>query len=127
MFDIEKFEAKLLSIKKEKSTGYCMRHFRVAAQSAGFELSIYPTEAYLYINFLLESGANIINVKKLENYKPVVGDILIWNPNRIVKGGYIQAYTSLGWVSDFLQQDIFPNSMNILWIEGGYTILRFKL
>ena len=126
MFNIEKFEAKLLSIKKEKSTGYCMRHFRVAAQSAGFELSIYPTEAYLYIDFLLEAGANIINVKKLENYKPVVGDILIWNPNRIVKCGYIQAYTSWGWVSDFLQQDIFPNSMNTLWIEGGYTILRFK-
>lgn len=126
MFDIEKFEAKLLSIKKEKSTGYSMRHFRVSAQSAGFELSIYPTEAYLYIDFLLEAGANIINVKKLENYKPVVGDILIWNPNRIVKCGYIQAYTSLGWVSDFLQQYIFPNSMSSLWIEGGYTILRFK-
>lgn len=126
MFDIEKFEAKLLSIKKEKSTGYCIRHFRVAAQSAGFELSIYPTEAYLYIDFLLESGANIINVKKLENYKPVIGDILIWNPNRIVKSGYIQAYTCLGWVSDFLQQDIFPNSIKSLWIEGGYTILRFK-
>ena len=100
------------------------RHVRLALEASGLSIAVYPPSAYLYKTLLpLYKFKDI--TKKIKDYKPEVADIVVWNKNEITRHGHIQGYTSVGWVSDFLQKTIYPNSKHpIVWTNGGYSIFR---
>lgn len=123
-FDKEKFERWLANNAKPKSTGYCARHVRLALEASGLEIAIYPPSAYLYKTLLPLYDFKEVKVN-IKNYKPKVADIVVWGKNEITRHGHIQGYTNIGWVSDFLQKTIYPNSKHPnVWINGGYSIFR---
>lgn len=124
IFDKEKFERVLANNAKPKSTGYCARHVRLALEASGLEIATYPPSAYLYVTLLPLYGFKKVK-KKIKDYKPQIADIVVWDKNEITRHGHIQGYTNVGWISDFLQKTIYPNSnYPNVWIKGGYSIFR---
>jgi len=126
MFDKELFTKRLIAMKKEKSFGFAARHVRMALEKSGIEFGIYPPSAYMYEGLLEDNGFIKVNVK-LSAYTPKLADIIVWNVNQSTRHGYIQAYTEIGWVSDFKQETIYPNEkQKEFWLSGGCSIFRHK-
>lgn len=121
--DIQKFCEYLIANKEPQSIGYCARCVRLALQAAGFKAVFYPASAYGYTEVLRPYCVILPHA----NYKAMLGDIIVWNRSDKHPHGHIQAYTSIGWVSDFKQSTYTPNrAKSNEWFESGYTIFRFR-
>lgn len=125
--DLKKFTETAKKQVKPKSIGYCARYIRIALESAGGVVYPRPISAKDY-GYVLISNDFIVVDKFINNgYNPINGDVIVWNANVSTKHGHIQVYVDgFGWVSDFKQLTIFPNSSKQkLWLSGGYTIYRY--
>lgn len=112
---------------KPKSTGYCARHIRIALEKAGGIIEPRPVSAKDYGRVMTDNDFNLVCEIINDGYKAKNGDVIVWGANTATKHGHIQVYVQgYGWVSDFKQATIFPNSSKQdLWLSGGYTIYRY--
>lgn len=99
-----------------KSTGRCALYVRKALQSAGYSFTP-QASAYMYANGTLASAG----FKKISttNYRPQVGDVVVFNRTNKNPHGHIQIYDGRQWVSDFRQPKFSPYSQH-----NGYTVWR---
>lgn len=101
----------------DKSVSRCALYVRRALQAAGYKVTPQPS-AYMYNNGEMAK----MGFKKIPtiNYRPQVGDVIVFNKTPKNPHGHIQIYSGTQWVSDFKQ--------NIMMIYGenhrGYTIWR---
>lgn len=126
--DIEKFTETARKQAKAQSTGYCARFIRQALEAAGGVVNPRPVSAKDYGTVLTDNDFNIVNEFINDGYKPRNGDVVVWYENKSTIHGHIQVFVAgCGWVSDFKQSTIFPNSKHReLWLSGGYTIYRYN-
>lgn len=125
--DIKKFTETAKKQVEPKSIGMCARYVRQALESAGGVVRPRPLSAKYYGDVLLKNNFEIIN-EKIDNYKALNGDVILWFDNSLTKHGHIQIFVEgFGWVSDFKQNTIYPNfSKASIWLAGGYQIYRYK-
>lgn len=99
-----------------RSIGRCALYVRKALQSAGYRFTP-QASAYMYANGTL-AGAGFIKINS-QNYKPQVGDVVVFNRTSKNPHGHIQIYDGRGWVSDFRQNKFSPYSQH-----NGFTVWR---
>mgnify|MGYP007068282121 CR=1 FL=1 len=113
---------------KAQSIGYCARHIRMALEAAGGVVNPRPVSAKDYGRVMTDNDFNLVCEVINDGYKAKNGDVIVWGANSSTIHGHIQVYVQgFGWVSDFKQATIFPNSRKQeLWLNGGYTIYRYN-
>lgn len=99
-----------------RSQGRCALYVRKALQSAGYEFTP-QASAYMYANGTLQ-GAGFVQISA-SNYRPQVGDVVVFDRTGKHPHGHIQIYDGSDWVSDFRQPNFSPYSQH-----GGYTVWR---
>ena len=126
--NIEIFVREVYRNAREKSTGFCARYIRLALEKAGGVVSPRPKSAKDYGRVLIENNFHPLSNTTIEDYRARHADIIVWNENVSTKHGHIQVFIEgAGWVSDFKQKTIYPNSIRPqLWLSGGYKIYRYK-
>ena len=126
--DLEKMTTVIVSVAQKKSIGFCTRNIREAIEKSGGIIEDPLRAAKDYGETLKGLGYIELIGITIEDYKPLNGDIIIWNKNNASKYGHIQVYVSknMTWYSDFAQHSIYPNDKYYkLWVKGGYSIYRY--
>ena len=95
-----------------KSTGYCAKYVRMMIEAGGLSTAGRPGSAYQYASFLPKIGFKHINSlfgKKAQaewsNKEAQPGDISVMAHG---KHGHICMWTGKQWVSDFVQNNMWP-------------------
>lgn len=104
-----------------RSQGRCAMYVRKALQQAGYQFTP-QTSAYMYANGTLKS-AGFVQISA-NNYKPQVGDVVVFNRTAKNPHGHIQIYDGNQWVSDFRQPKFSPYSQHngySVWRDARYT------
>ncbi len=101
----------------DKSTSRCALYVRRALQAAGYKVTPQPS-AYMYNNGEMAK----LGFKKIPttNYRPQVGDVVVFNKTPKNPHGHIAIYSGSQWVSDFKQPSMMIYGEN----HRGYTIWR---
>lgn|SRR5487761_200118 len=103
---------------KSRSTERCAYACRMAFQAGGMNTAGHPVDAGDYGPFLIRHGASVVSPK---GYKPLKGDVVVFNKTQYYKFGHIEMYNGKGWVSDFKQHSMVPFFSHV----PPYTIYRF--
>lgn len=100
-----------------KSAQRCALYVRRALQAAGYNVTP-QASAYMYNNGEMAK----LGFKKIPttNYRPQVGDVVVFNRTPKNPHGHIQIYSGSQWVSDFKQPGMMIYGEN----HRGYTIWR---
>lgn len=96
-------------------------YVRKALQQAGYQFTP-QASAYMYANGTLKS-AGFVQISA-NNYKPQVGDVVVFNRTAKNPHGHIQIYDGNQWVSDFRQPKFSPYSQHngySVWRDARYT------
>lgn len=99
-----------------RSQGLCARYVRKALQAAGYSFTPQPS-AYMYAHGTL-ARAGFTKISN-NNYRPQVGDIVVFNRSSKNPHGHIQIYNGSNWISDFRQSGFSPYAQH-----NGYTVWR---
>jgi hypothetical protein len=102
--------------------GKCAKYTRRAIREGGIDIGI--TMSAKNYGFNLESGG-FVRVHSL----PRKGDVVVMQPWPEATGnsvhGHMAIYDGLKWISDFVQQDIFPNQ-TYRQHKPPYQIYRYQ-
>jgi hypothetical protein len=110
-FDKEAFTRHLRKHAKRHSQGKCAKAVRQALESGGANTRGHPVDAKQYGPALERNGFVVVAVTRLENYVPIKGDIVVFDPHPGGNAsGHIQAFDGRGWVSDFSQRGFWPGA-----------------
>lgn len=104
-----------------RSQGRCAMYVRKALQQAGYRFTP-QASAYMYAHGTLKS-AGFVQISA-SNYKPQVGDVVVFNRTARNPHGHIQIYDGKQWVSDFRQPKFSPYSQHngySVWRDARYT------
>jgi hypothetical protein len=104
------------------STGKCALYVRQALAAGGLTSfnSNHPADAYQYGPYLTSAGFTTISAN---GYTPKVGDVIVFQPVTGHTAGHIEIYDGSHWVSDFVQQTMYP-SQDYVTQHGSYAIYR---
>jgi hypothetical protein len=118
--------------------GECASYVRNALAAGGIELKVprkrYPdasgASACDYGASLEEIGFKVVfdnsdqfMCQRIE-FKPIAGDIAIFQPFDGHRHGHIQMFNGVRWVSDFLQKQIYPDQAPGLYPGSKYRALE---
>jgi hypothetical protein len=99
--------------------GICAKHVRLAMEAAGMSTAGRPGSAKDYGPFLENSGFAEVST---QGYLPRAGDIIVMSATSRSKDGHVEGYDGKKWISDFVQDDMWPGRS---WIsEAKYKIYR---
>lgn len=101
----------------DKSAKSCALYVRRALQAAGYKVTPQPS-AYMYNNGEM-AKLGFKNIPTT-NYRPQVGDVVVFNRTPKNPHGHIQIYSGSQWISDFKQSGMMIYGEN----HRGYTIWR---
>lgn len=99
------------------SIGRCALYVRKALQAAGYKFTS-QASAYMYATNGTLKSAGFTRIDS-NNYKPQLGDVVVFNRTSKNPHGHIQIYDGNGWVSDFRQNKFSPYSQH-----NGYSVWR---
>lgn len=100
-----------------RSQGLCARYVRKALQAAGYSFNPQPS-AYMYATNGTLASAGFTKIST-SNYRPQVGDVVVFNRSSKNPHGHIQIYSGSDWISDFRQKGFSPYRQH-----NGYTVWR---
>ena len=115
-FNAENASEYLIENSLPKSKCCCAWYVMRAMQEGGCCIGILPAWAYKYD--LPLHGFEEVSKK---NYKPQVGDIVVFQPVGKHIWGHIAMYTKHGWMSDYKQKGMFVYKQ-----KTEYNIFRYK-
>jgi len=111
-----------------KPTSYCGRYVYNALRAGGLPLPPNVNSAKDMGPILTSVGYRRIAQSPfdLETYRPLIGDVVIWNASSESRHGHVQIWVpNAGWVSDFVQLTIYPHSGKAKpWLQAGFSIYR---
>jgi len=127
-FNIEEAIKTLNQNAQPKSIGKCGKYVRFALEGGELNTTGHPEGARDYDAFLTAKGFDILAVENLKNYKPVKGDIAVFEAFKGDKKnhpwGHVQMHNGTQWVSDFKQNNFWAGS-DYSKAKPAYTILRW--
>jgi hypothetical protein len=106
LVDLQKMTEWLDSHANAKSVGKCAKYVRQALEAGGGDTTGHPVSAKNWGPTLEKMGFKPVPEA---NYASKLGDVAVFQPRESNGHGHIQAYTSRGWVSDFIQLRFRPN------------------
>ena len=111
-WNINKALQKAESVKTRTSSGKCAMYVRQFLEAGGLDLTGHPVSAKDYSSFLPKLGfVNIANIAsraeqtKFTDNDAIPGDVAVMEHGQ---HGHICMYTGKYWVSDFIQNNIWP-------------------
>ena len=90
------------------STGHCGSYVATALQKAGYPMPAKGNHAYSYMAKLPAMG--FTRIDDTGRYKD--GDVMVYPKNSQHDNGHVQIYSNGNWVSDWVQNTIYP------WTKG---------
>lgn len=124
-FDINKALAWASKNCGAKSKGSCAKYVRMMMEAGGLSTAGRPVSAYKYVDFLPQKGfkhiAVLHNKKDQSNWSSTSarpGDIAVMSHGQ---HGHICMWTGKKWVSDFVQNNMWPYSG-----DGTVNIFRYN-
>jgi hypothetical protein len=114
--------------------GECAAYVRAALEKGGLTILIPPkrykdatgSSACDYGNSLLKAGFQVVfdntdkfSCEKIE-YKPVPGDVAVFEWFEGHRHGHIQMFNGVQWISDFIQRNMYPDQAPGLYPGGSY-------
>ena len=112
----EKTVAYATSHVAPQSRSMCAWYVTKGMWRGGCPIGLVP--AYAYEKTLPKMGFEEISTKE---YKPMKGDISVLPQNKKSSFGHIAIYDGNNWVSDFKQNNFYPNTT---YKKNGYKIFR---
>ena len=124
-WNINKALQKAESVKTRTSSGKCAMYVRQFLEAGGLDLTGHPVSAKDYASFLPKLGfVNIANIaSRAEQTKFTENDVIPGDVAVMEHGqhGHICMYTGKYWVSDFIQNNMYPYQG-----DGLVSIFRFS-
>jgi Bacteriophage peptidoglycan hydrolase. len=105
--------------------GECATHVRKGLLTGGIEITPHPVPAKEYGPYLEKYGFKEISTNE---YNPIKGDIIIMQSFAGASSnyGHIEMYSGTQWISDFIQDDLYPGS-KYKENKAEYRIYRWKV
>ena len=125
-WDFSKIAKAAIANAKPKTTGLCGQYTRIALMAGDLKQKINKlggslgAHAYQFVDSLPKIGFNaVFQGKKFGNFVPQIGDVAIfgkgiYGAHNKSSGGWVSGhacvYTGAKWVSDFVQQSVYPST-----------------
>jgi peptidoglycan hydrolase-like protein with peptidoglycan-binding domain len=125
-FDIDKaIEYLKMTSVPPYGKGECATHVRKGLLTGGIEITPHPVPAKEYGPYLEKYGFEEISTNE---YNPIKGDIIIMQSFAGASSnyGHIEMYSGTQWISDFIQDDLYPGS-KYKENKAEYRIYRWKV
>jgi hypothetical protein len=105
--------------------GECATHVRKGLFTGGIDITPHPVPAKEYGPYLEKYGFEEISTNE---YNPIKGDIIIMQSFSGASSnyGHIEMYSGTQWISDFIQDDLYPGS-KYKENKAEYHIYRWKV
>ena len=104
--------------------GKCAPHVRMALEAGGLNTAGHPVPAKDWGPTLTRIGFKAISAD--DAYLPQTGDVIVIQAIKGHPYGHIELYDGKNWVSDFIQQDMWP-ARAYPAEKAKYQIFRYSL
>ena len=105
--------------------GECATHVRKGIFAGGIDITPHPVPAKDYGPYLEKYGFKEVSANE---YNPMKGDIIVMQSFTGASSnyGHIEMYSGTQWISDFIQDDLYPGS-KYKENKAEYRIYRWKV